>query len=332
MNQEKITIIVPIYNAAEFVALCLESIVNQSYSNIEVILINDGSTDNSSRIIDDFASNDERIKIINQKNLGVSVARNRGIDNATGKYIIFIDADDYLLDIRALENVHTTSVGHPCDVIMYDIKYEDKKTHYPLNEGGYFSKEDIDSFLFEVIKEEHFNSPCNKLYSKEILNKYNIRFDKNIKIGEDLLFNIDYFKHCSSLYYLNNNLYYYRTSNLLSATSTYKKKKYSNLMYVNDALSLWSNTRDSKKLVSVSKYIRIKNILSCMRDIANGRLPYSHVMRELQRYRESNRRLIVRNCGAKLYIISLIYSFIDMRLIYLLIKALYGKSKKRVSQ
>lgn len=327
MKQSKISILVPIYNAEKFLGDCLTSIISQSYINIEIILINDGSADNSLSIAKKFASKDSRIKIINQKNAGVSAARNAGLDQASGEYVLFIDSDDYLPDTQVINKIHAATLKKG-SVVMYNIIYEGKKTNYPLDEEVY-SGSDLNNFLFEMIKNEHFNSPCNKLYRKEILDKHAMRFNEKIKIGEDLLFNIEYFKHCNSVYYLNDNLYFYRTSNISSATSTYKKNKYLDLMIVNDALTRWTKTR-SKKLVNISKYIRIKNILSCLRDLANDHLNSAATKTQILQYKKSNQRLIVLNCGIKLYLISLAYSHIDIRLIYMLIATLYRKPKKEI--
>ena len=96
MNKEKITVVVPIYNAEQYLERCLKSIVEQTYENLEIILVNDGSSDKSLEICERFKASDERITIISKENGGVSSARNRGIEVATGKYIIFIDADDYI--------------------------------------------------------------------------------------------------------------------------------------------------------------------------------------------------------------------------------------------
>ena len=96
MNKEKITIVVPIYNAEKYLERCIKSILDQTYENLEIILVNDGSTDKSLEICEKFKAEDNRIIIINKENGGVSSARNKGIDAATGKFIIFIDADDYI--------------------------------------------------------------------------------------------------------------------------------------------------------------------------------------------------------------------------------------------
>lgn len=329
MTKPNISVIIPVFNAGEFLDECLSSLLKQTFKDFEAILVNDGSTDNSLDIMRKRAKKDARIKIIDQRNTGVSHARNTGLSVAKGEYIIFMDADDYLMHNQVLENIHSTGIkGH--DVIMYNITYEGKRVTYPLEAGVYKTENNLDKFLFNMIKEEHLNSPCNKLYRKEILDKHKIRFDKNIKIGEDLLFNIEYFKRCNSVYYLNDNFYFYRTSNTLSVTSTYKKNKYLDLMFVNDALIRWAKPR-SKKLVNISKYIRIKNILSCLRDVANGYLNGTIVKKELLQYKKSNPRLIVHNCGVKLYLISLVYSYIDIRLIYIPITILYRKPKKEIS-
>ena len=111
--QALVSIIIPVYNCEKYITICLDSLINQTYSNIEIILVNDGSNDRSEDVIREFAKNDNRIKLYNQINQGVSVARNTGLDKATGEYIMFVDADDYIeLDmvdelIKPIQNEHT---------------------------------------------------------------------------------------------------------------------------------------------------------------------------------------------------------------------------------
>jgi len=326
MSSIDFSLIVPIYNAEVYLSKCLTSLINQTYKNFEIILINDGSKDGSLKIAQKFANENDRIKIIDQKNAGVSTARNVGLATATGKYVIFIDSDDYLIDMRAIEKLHAAT-NKRTDVVMYNIFYENKSVHYPLLEKSYIDKREFDAFLFQMIRYEHLNSPCNKVYNRQILNKYKIQFDNNIKIGEDLLFNIEYFKYCQSAYYLNDTLYFYRTSNVSSATSSYMKDKYIDLMLVNDVMHVWMESRVNNKLTNVARFIRMKNILSCLRDISHpaSLLNEKEKQEIIVRYKINNPRIIVRYCGLKIYVASLIYSMIRITLLSRIINKLYGE-------
>lgn len=317
MKQNKFSVIIPIYNSQKYLNECLNSVINQTYRNLEIILINDGSKDNSLKIMQKFGKEDSRITIVNKKNAGVSAARNSGIAKASGDYVMFVDSDDYFMDMRAIEKLYVATIKE-CDVIIYNTFYETKRITYSLLGKSYIYKKEFDDFLFYIIKNEHINSPFNKVYKRQTISKYNIQFDDNIRIGEDLLFNIAYFKHCKSVYYLNKTLYFYRTSNTNSATSAYMKNKYTDLMAVNDAMYIWLKQRENDKLTNVSLFIRIKNILSCIKDLHHKNCPMTQAEKKktVEYYKQDNHRIIIKGCGVKIYIISLIYSFLNANTLY----------------
>ena len=116
----KVSIIIPVYNVESYLRRCLDSVVNQTLKDIEIILVNDGSTDGSLAICEEYAKNDDRIKIITRKNGGLSAARNTGLDNATSEYIGFIDSDDWV-DTNFFENLYNTAIEKNCDVAFGDI-------------------------------------------------------------------------------------------------------------------------------------------------------------------------------------------------------------------
>ena len=126
---KKISIIVPVYQAEKYISKCIESIVNQTYKNLEIILIDDGSTDRSGEICDEYGKKDNRIVVVHNKNKGVSVARNCGLDIATGDYITFVDSDDYI-DLQMYSEMMKVVEKYSCDVVMCDcIKEFEKKFH-----------------------------------------------------------------------------------------------------------------------------------------------------------------------------------------------------------
>jgi len=318
-----ITIIVPVYNAGQFLAQCISSVIRQTHTPFELLLVNDGSIDDSLEIMRQFEREDTRIRVIDQRNSGVSAARNAGLETAKGEYIMFIDADDYLMTTDALEKLFAANT-QSCDVVMYEIFYEGKKARHPSKSKIYSSKNEMDSFLFSMIKSERLNSPCNKLYRKTIIDRYTIRFDPHIKMGEDLLFNIEYFKRCQVVRYLNEQLYFYRMSNNSSATSAYGPNRYNDLMTVNDALRNWLATRSSVALVQVSHYIRLKNIISSLRSLnhPHASLTLAQKLQRAERYKTENLRIIVKQCGLMMYIISQIYSVASVAFIRQLVKVL----------
>lgn len=210
MFQPVISIIVPIYNAEKFIEKCLKTLIEQSYKNIEIICINDGSEDKSINIISKYAEFDERIIIVNKKNSGVSVARNHGIQIAKGEYIMFVDADDFL-EKNACELLIKRALKIDADIIQFNHKkiINDKYVIYSqtLNE----TKETFR--LLDCIENgfpKHDYIFCwDKLYKKEFLIKNNVQFDENLKYSEDFCFVLLIYKYNPTFFMLNEYLYNY---------------------------------------------------------------------------------------------------------------------------
>lgn len=245
---DKVSVIIPVYNAEKYLGKCLDSIINQTYKNLEIILIDDGSTDNSSKICDKYACRDDRIIVIHNNNKGVSSSRNYGIEISTGKYILFIDSDDtvdnnyvyYLL--RENKNYEYDIVY--CiirDIYDYGDKYNIKDRYVKENMLLGDLKRDY-YFLFDLLK-----VPFVKLYKSEIVKKYNIFFPEDIFYGEDQFFNFKYHKYVKKYKLVNLPLYnyYHRQENSLSKTANIKtfrmtikklkeEKQFLNDMEIND--------------------------------------------------------------------------------------------------
>jgi len=213
-----VTIIIPVYNAAEYLSVSIGSILNQTYKNIEIILVNDGSDDNSDIICDKYAEVDSRIRVIHQANCGPSAARNRGINIAKGKYIQFVDSDDSIepnMTHRLVESMNNTTQLALCGYKSIEEKNGNKtniKNKIPSLHGNY-KMNDFIKYFIEFFNENLINSPCNKLYVSKLLHNENIRFKENFHMGEDLLFNLIYFKHCKKISIISAPLYNYITSN-----------------------------------------------------------------------------------------------------------------------
>ncbi len=185
MQNSKISVIIPVYNIKEYVSACLESVIAQTYENFEAIVIDDGSSDGSAAVLDDFAAKDKRIKVFHIENGGVSNARNLGLEKAVGEYIFFLDGDDFLSN-NSLEILYTAS-GGKFDIVQAgrDIVDSDGNSK-PLSK--YYSKEITDknealaNYFLEIIAQ----SVCNKLYKASVINE--LRFDSSLAVGEDSAF------------------------------------------------------------------------------------------------------------------------------------------------
>lgn len=235
-----ISIVIPVYNVSAYLRQCLESIINQSYSHLEIIVVNDGSTDDSLSICEEYQIKDSRIKLINQENKGLSGARNRGIDTATGDYILFIDSDDWIhLDTCQLliDNVKKINT----DVVLFSYvkefsNYSEEKfildgdLIFYEQESGKIHRRIIGLYEEELAHPENADTMVTawgKLYKTEIIKNNKIYFTDCKMIGtEDMLFNAYCFKYVKSISNLHHCLYHYRKNNQSSLTSVYKTNLY----------------------------------------------------------------------------------------------------------
>lgn len=182
-----ISIIVPVYNAEKYLHRCVESILAQSFTDFELLLINDGSKDNSGEICEEYAEMDSRIRVFHKKNGGASAARNYGLDKATGKYICFIDADDWV-DKDYIESLLPTE-GE--DMVVCSFMYETMQSFFLSNVVR--DKNNIETVLHLLLDHMAVCSPCCKIMRRDIIERNCIRFDVNVSAGEDMLFVCDYF-------------------------------------------------------------------------------------------------------------------------------------------
>lgn len=206
---KRISIIIPVYNTEKYLAKCLDSIIPQLTNDDEIILIDDCSKDNSLAICKEYETKNNNIKVISQKCGGPSKTRNVGIENAEGKYLVFIDSDDYLEKnyiSKMLENVEK----YDLKVCGYSFVTEEtyNVTSKLFDDKG--SREISKSEIIFLYEKELLSLVWNKIYHANIIKENNIRFDESVTKGEDLLFNLDYILHIDTpIYVINEELYYY---------------------------------------------------------------------------------------------------------------------------
>lgn len=213
-----ISIIIPMYNSQETIERCLDSIIESKLTCYEIIVVNDGSTDKSSRIVEGYSKKYSNIKLYNISNTGVSNARNFGISKATGHYITFIDSDDtvshnYLDTLIKLDKNN--------DLVIFNFKYVGvgKIAKYLEINDTIFSIEDFNNNFMTFFNYDLINSPCNKLYKLDIIKNNNLHFPLNLNLGEDLLFNLSYLQYCNTIRYIPNIIYnYHINANSLTTT------------------------------------------------------------------------------------------------------------------
>lgn len=219
--KHKISIIVPVYNISSFLSQCIESILAQTYKNYELILIDDGSTDGSEHICDEFAENDKRINVIHKKNEGLVRARKTGIDRASGEFIAYVDGDDWL-EPNMLERLYETMIKENVDIVMCG-RYEDtgdthRQVFHGIKEGRYDRQALLENVYPNMIVNGAFfewgifPSVWDKLFKKECLEKHQLVVDDRLTMGEDAACTYPAILNANSIYVLHDCLYHYRQS------------------------------------------------------------------------------------------------------------------------
>lgn len=226
-----VSVIVPVYNCEKYIDKCINSILNQTFKDFELILINDGSLDKSPEICNFYKQKDKRVRVIHKKNEGVSSARNIGIDIANGEYITFVDSDDYLND-TFLETSISIMKNHKVDLYMSGLVMESYNNGKISRVDKYAGKSNIYN-VRSLLENLHIDYPliciCGpwcKLFKKEILEKYNIKFNTNMSLGEDTDFNLNYLEHCKKIYFCENSDYHYVRNNEESLFTRYNEDSY----------------------------------------------------------------------------------------------------------
>lgn len=209
--EPKVSVIVPVYNAENYIKRCLESIINQTYNNLQIIVVDDGSNDNSRNICEDYARLDNRITVIHKVNGGVSSARNLGMDLADGKYITFVDSDDYIESDMIMKLV-TLAIEYEADIVMcgcYKKETDDIVTNKDIN--TYIQQYSTIEAINDILDKNKFHGyVCNKLFSSDLINnKKLIRFNEDIYVCEDMLFCIECFLNAKKIIYDNAKYYHY---------------------------------------------------------------------------------------------------------------------------
>ena len=236
MSTIAVSIIIPVFNTENYLSTCLDSVLNQTLGNIEIICINDGSTDSSLEILKNYQEMDHRIKIIDKDNEGQGIARNIGIDNAVGEYIAFVDSDDFIKK-DMLEKLYNSSKKSNLDLVMCKVasyneltnEINDSLWYYSLGifkdfEKNVFSHKDTMDFTCEISV-----TPYNKLYKNSFIKKHNIKFAENL-IFEDEVFFYDVYLKANKVSIVDETLYYYRINREGSTVEKTEYKDYSDIV------------------------------------------------------------------------------------------------------
>ena len=290
-----LSIIVPIYKVEKYLPVCIESILSQTFEDFELVLVNDGSPDNSSKICAHYAELDSRIKVINKKNGGLSDARNAGLEVASGEFIIFVDGDDYMKEMSlgkvmsCLKEVSDDIDMLICPLIKTYPKKENVIDYLPIDDDlGLFDQKD--TLLKMVISKTTFWGAGKNIYRNSIIKHNNLRFEKNLIGAEDCEFFMRYIRYCKKNYLINIPIVHYRLeregsiTNVMSSSAIlgqlkvfhkhYHYYKYENKerditvysFFANkfaNTISLLPSIRDKKDIKQICEYIESKkNIMN----------------------------------------------------------------------
>ncbi|MBQ1589082.1 MAG: glycosyltransferase [Oscillospiraceae bacterium] len=207
----KVSIIIPVYNGEKRLKRCVDSILMQDYPDFELILVDDGSRDSSLQIMEDYARQDARVKAIHKANGGASSARNRGLAEAVGSYIQFVDVDDWLpmestkLLVREME-------AHPVELVVgdfYRVVGENVSQKGSIEKSGILSRQDFADEMLRSPADLYYGVLWNKLYKREIIEKQALRMDESISYSEDMIFNLEYLLHVDAVAVTKAPVYYY---------------------------------------------------------------------------------------------------------------------------
>lgn len=272
MKPGLISIVVPVYNAEKYLKKCLDSLINQTYKNLEIICVNDGSCDNSYNILKEYAHLDSRIIVINQENRGASEARNAALDNASGEYIMFVDSDDYI-ELETCELAIAAAEHNHADLVFWSYVREfgdkSKEKHFFWEDGTIFEGDDVKTQLHRrlcgLVDEElahpdyihSFESLCTKLYRANYIFDNNIRFVdiKKIATSEDGIFNLYALQYVKKAVYIKKAFYHYNKVNDSSLTTVYKDKLFSQRQTLDNIIHQYIE----KNALPKDFYVALKN-------------------------------------------------------------------------
>lgn len=259
----KVSIIVPIYNAQKTLRRCIDSILNQDYTDFELLLIDDGSKDDSGRICDEYASEDERVRVIHKENSGVSDSRNLALSEAKGEFLQFLDSDDWITPNATRLLVESAEQSN-CEMVIADFYrvIGDRLSHKgSIDEDGVLSREEFANFMMENPADFYYGVLWNKLYNRAIIKKYHLHMDSKISWCEDFMFNLEYIRYCKRIYVLQVPIYYYvktkgsLVSQGMSLTKTIKTKMMVFEYYTDFYKQVLTEEEYEKKRIQIYSYL-----------------------------------------------------------------------------
>lgn len=251
-----VSIIVPVYNAEKYLHRCIDSLVNQSVKEIEIILVDDGSTDNSLSICKEWAAKDKRIVVVEQENSGVSIARNRGIEKSNGEFIILLDSDDWFA-LNTVEVLLAEQQKKNADCVVFGFNQTSGNIWAPQKEMCYTALSALKKDFPYWLNTELLSSSVNKLYKRSLIKNL---YPVNMAFGEDLLFSLDYLEQCKSISFIKEPLYQHEVYNNTSLTHTFNINRFRDIEIIQNRILEFAVEKNDKELYK-------KYVFDCIRII-----------------------------------------------------------------
>lgn len=321
MNDDLISVILPIYNVEKYLKRCLLSVCNQTYKNLEIILVNDGSKDDSLSICKYFKEKDKRIYIIDKKNSGLASARNKGLEIAKGKYISFIDSDDWI-EPDMIEHLYKLMVGFGADLsvcgffidksldVLPDNKKILKKEKYSIQE-----MDQEKAMKYAISPNYYYGFAWNKFYKRSVIGE--MRYDETIFKGEDSPFTCEYILKCKKVIYDPTPKYHYVQSDISITRSKFSNKKMTVLDSYQGVIDYAKKVSDDAKRMAEEQYAN--HVLSLLVNIINtNEIEFSdevkYLKKELKRYKKEYMQSTEINIQHKIAYYLATYCFIIFRI------------------
>lgn len=339
----KVSIVIPVYNAQDYLQECLDSVLNQTFSDIEVVLVDDGSKDNSGKICDEYASKDNRITVVHQQNAGVSAARNKGIESASGEWIMFVDSDDFITT-DAVEKLVSQADATDCQNVIANFLEDGKALTgnieaFDLTQyrdgfwGGCIAGPDMFGPVFpEKMRQlPYLGTPCAKIFLRKTIIDNNIRFPLDVRFGEDSIFNMYVFKYAEKVAFIDEPVYVYRKHEGSLCTGNIDKKASEYTAYVNRTEVVLEefeaeNGLNPYRAVDLSQMVwELANLYGADLSSVKGAFAYNKALKEfaglepckaalknveLSWLPEAKHKLFVSLLKKKLYLVSILICFV----------------------
>lgn len=287
--RDLISVIVPVYNVEKYVGRCLESICNQTYQNLEVLVVDDGSPDNSINICKEKAQIDDRIRILRKKNGGLASARNEALDVVNGKYIVCVDSDDWI-ESNMIEMLYNNLIEYNADMSVCDFYQEkDNDTIYNQKEKGTILLSREEAMEYAILPSKYYGFAWNKMYKKELIQ--DLRYNETFLKGEDSPFTCSYINKCNRVVYSKIPLYHYRIDSISISRSKFNLGKMTVLDSYMSIIDLLKENEFSKYLIDLQYEQYANQLLSVIVNIATTnssiyKKEFYYIKKEMKKYKK----------------------------------------------